>query len=60
MKEKGECLNYFLYAQLNRDGRNETESAHTMQLAIDLKASEIDLHVIEQDLSNESEKVTWP
>ena len=28
--EKGECANYFLYVQLCRDGRKETESTHTM------------------------------
>ena len=30
LKETGECSNYFLSAQLGRDGRNETESVHTM------------------------------
>ena len=30
VKEKGECEKFFLYAQLDRDGRNETESTHTM------------------------------
>ena len=42
LKEKCDCENYFLYEQLGRDGRNETESTHTMLAAADLKPSGID------------------
>ena len=30
LKEKSECANHFLKAQLGRDDRNESESTHSM------------------------------
>ena len=56
LKEKDERVNYFLKAQLGRDGRNETESRPTVLAAV-LKLSGIDLHVIKK--YKESKKVAW-
>ena len=34
LKGEGECANYFLYEQLGRDGRNETENRPTINIEI--------------------------
>ena len=50
LQEKDECANYFLSAQLGREGRNETQSTHTMLATADLKPSGIDLDLELRDI----------